>query len=154
MTQYDHNDVMNLTWDSWIAPTLYVRGHMEPHEAHQALLDYYDDDDYQWEAPVPMYGRWSMGHGPEGGQGLMEYDEPGRGRFAIMVAPVKYRALGDPHAWNQRKGREFTRRPGEPFNCDCEDHWPSRCACLGQCSCHWYPLDAAREDGRVKEWKR
>ena len=152
MTQYQPGEVMALTWDSWMPSALYVRGHMDVHDANVALAEYYGDDDHQWATPVAMYGRWSMGHGPEGGQGLMEYWDPGAGRFPIMVAKVKYTPI-DSYAWDERKGTSWSRL-GKSFDCDCDcdHHWSTRCACRGKCSCHWHPLREAREDGRVDCW--
>jgi len=153
MTNYHDSEVMHLSWDSWMPDALYVRGHMDPLDANVTLTEFYGDDDWQWSTPVAKFGRWSMGHGPEGGQGLLEYWDPGAGRFPIMVAEVKYGPV-DSHVRGERQGQLWSRRNGnEPFGCDCDHYWGAKCACKGACSCHWSPLKQARDDGRVVEWK-
>ena len=150
MPRHKDGEVMDLTWEAYVPDSLYVRGHMDPSDAHDRLLDYYGVDDHQWKTPVASYGRFSMGHGPDGGQGLVECDGPGRGIFKIMVADVKYRAI-DRQAWNQRKGFQVRRLGYTPpaMECACSDPYVDACGCNGACACHWYPLDAAIVDGRI-----
>jgi len=86
MLRYEHGDVMDLNWEYGVE-ALYIRGHVDPGDAHSTLLGYYGDT-YQWETPRAKWGRWSCEGAGCDGQTLREYDSSGRGRFPIMAAKV------------------------------------------------------------------
>jgi len=148
-----HGEVMDLVWDSWCPDALYVRGHMEPEEATEALEHFYGYDGFRLRDPVKAWARWSCEPGPDGcGQVLRDYNEPGRGRFPVMRAEVIAKHV-DSGSWQwRREGTQWCREQKKHIplmpageECDC-DHWnggvcmyPPACACGGKCACHWSP---------------
>lgn len=147
--KYKHGDYIALAWEDWCPDALFVRGHVTPEAAEKAIRDNHGDD-IRFDPPVRAWARWSCEPGPDGcGQVLRDYDEPGRGRFAVMRANVLAKQV-DRHSWNERReGSRFDRqtrttmpntRPGE--ECDCSDCLHDRCVCGGDCACHWSPRGA------------
>ena len=84
---YTGGEVIYLQWDGR-PDDLVVRGHMPPVVAAQ-LLDLEYGGQYVTRLPEPAWGRWSCEPGPDGTECVLrEYEEPGRGRFPIMVADI------------------------------------------------------------------
>jgi hypothetical protein len=75
-------EIIELQWDCG-AEFFYIRGHIRFEVAKKILLRYFDGDDYEVEEPVHKYARWSCDARVEYDHSLMDYDEPGRGRFKI-----------------------------------------------------------------------
>lgn len=79
-------EIIELSWDGG-DEAFYIRGHIPFDEAKKILNKSFTDgggeSDYELEEPVHKYARWSCDARVEYDHSLMDYDEPGRGRFKI-----------------------------------------------------------------------
>ncbi len=75
-------DIIELCWDGG-PEAFYIRGHIPFAKAKEILLDYYEPMDCKVEEPVHKYARWSCDARVEYDHSLMDYNDPGRGRFKI-----------------------------------------------------------------------
>lgn len=86
MSKYHDGDYIALDW-GWAGPDYEViRGHLPPLVAAYRVQQEIGDYSAYRGLPEPAWGRFECHGWSEHNQNFQHYDEPGRGRFPVMLA--------------------------------------------------------------------